>query len=101
MRLTDLNAHFLSSGGTGVTDVNGHPVPERTGVGVMFDCPCGCGANRYVPFANPIDDKGPDNERGWQRVGDTLETLTLSPSILVVGECGWHGFIRNGQIENA
>jgi hypothetical protein len=54
-----------------------------------------------VPFANPIDG-GPQLERhGWQRTGDTFETLTLTPSILRArarGGCGWHGFITNGAV---
>jgi hypothetical protein len=95
MRLVDLNPKFLSTGGPGHTHSDtGEPVPETAGVGVVFDCPCGnededhrC----YVPFANPIG-PGPHvpsaAERGWQRTGDTFETLTLTPSILRVGGCG-------------
>lgn len=103
MRLVDLNSVFLSAGGAGVTR-DGEPVPERRGVGVQFDCPCGCDSPCFVPFSNPIDGGPPHDEpRGWKRTGDTLETLTLEPSILRSKPfgCGWHGWIRNGEIVNA
>lgn len=127
LRLSDLNPRFMNSGGEGVsrktdrlcTVCNGEnagaceachgsgfeyePAPLRTGVGVIFQCPCGnhdedheC----YVPFANPLDG-GPclePNGRGWQRTGDRFEALTLTPSILRIGGCGWHGFITNGEV---
>jgi Family of unknown function (DUF6527) len=106
MRLTDLNPQFLNAGGEDCYTCDPEtgaliPAPKRTGVGVQFDCPCGnhdedhrC----YVPFEHPIDG-GPVLERkGWQRTGDTFETLTLAPSILRVGGCGWHGWIRNGEV---
>lgn len=127
MRLADLNPRFMNSGGADILQksdrlcatCNGEnagaceachgsgfeyvPAPLRTGVGVVFRCPCG---NRdeshecYVPFMNPLDG-GPSIERGWQRVGDTFDTLTLTPSILrsrARGGCGWHGFIVNGDV---
>lgn len=86
------------------------PAPVRYGVGVCFDCPCGDhdeGHRCYVPFSNPLDG-GPALDRhgwngsgGWQRTGETVETLTLTPSILrsrATGGCGWHGFITNGEV---
>lgn len=128
MRLTDLNPRFMNAGGEGVyrrTDrlcraCNGEnagacepchgsgfeyePAPERHGVGVIFQCPCGNRSEShecYVPFANPLDGKGPYEPKGWQRTGDTFETLTLTPSIFRRtdwGGCGWHGFITHGEV---
>lgn len=103
MRLADLNPQFLGSGGEGVTRADGSPAPERHGVGVLLDCPCGCDNRLYVPFAQPLDGGEQVGPQGWQRTGDTFETLTLTPSILRrdVGEhksCGWHGYITNGEI---
>lgn len=108
MKLTDLNPSFVGAGGEGITKADGSPVPRRTGVGITFDCPCGCGTPSYIPFHNPIDG-GPPHEDDqtrprWTRTGETFENLTLSPSILrdpKKGGCGWHGFIRNGEIVNA
>jgi hypothetical protein len=102
MRLTSLNPQFLSNGGPGITRSDtGEPVPKTDGVGVMFDCPCGnldedhrC----YVPFENPIGPGPHLNEKGWKRTGETFEVLTLTPSILRIGDCGWHGFITNGEV---
>lgn len=70
--------------------------------GIMFDCPNpACGHVLIVWFANPIGggpaappDCAPTPR--WQRTGETLATLTLTPSILV--DC-WHGYIRNGHAE--
>ena len=100
--LVDLGAAFVGAGGEGITR-GGVPVPERTGVGVTFACPCGCGQVRYVPFANPLDGGEPIEPASatWTRSGETLETLTLSPSIQVRGGCGWHGYVRDGATVDA
>lgn len=103
MKLTDLEAHFLGYGGEGVFH-NGEPIAFRPGVGVAFNCPCGgrpgCAGPLFIPFANPLDGKPPpdeDTRHGWQRTGETVETLSLTPSVLRVGGCAWHGFITNGE----
>jgi hypothetical protein len=95
----------LGCGGEGVRDARtGLPVPERSGIGVSFDCPCGCGRRCAVPFANPLDGQpapeGYSGGRGWNRTGDTFEALTLSPSIQRVEPdgCRWHGWIRDGEV---
>jgi hypothetical protein len=107
MRLADLNPWFVGSGGEGVTR-NGQPVPRRDGVGVGFDCPCGCDSPLFVPFANPLDGGPNEHPKGWQREGESFDALTLRPSILRVKwkdqsgrehGCGWHGFITNGDIQ--
>jgi hypothetical protein len=85
------------------------PAPVRVGVGLMFDCPCvQCTAQRtgnedadfhlrqYVPFRNPLDggaQHGGPSRPSWERTGETFDTLVLRPSILRVGDCGWHGFV--------
>ena len=112
MKLTDLNPHWVSSGGDGITDKDGQPVPRRDRIGVSFDCPCSkCTSQRvgdedsdfhlrhFISFTNPPDG-GPSFESGghptWNRIGDTFETLVLQPSILsdtAKGGCGWHGYI--------
>ncbi len=108
--LSQLDAKFVGSGGEGVYDINGYPVPRRDGIGLIFKCPCGkhdeCD-RVFVTFANPLDG-GPALDRGytadkplptWQRTGDTIETITLSPSILRTDPdgCQWHGWVRNGN----
>lgn len=34
----------------------------------------------------------------WQVAGSSLEDLSTQPSVLVVGGCGWHGYITNGEV---
>lgn len=97
MRLIDLNPGFISAG----------PSPEqRDGIGIIFDCPCGCDVLCAVYFRNPVDGGGPyPSERGplWCRTGDTFEALTLTPSIHRSGPggCGWHGWIKDGEVLTA
>jgi hypothetical protein len=102
MRLTELNPSWIGAGGEGVT-CNGLPVPERHGIGLICDCPCGCGNTLYIPFKNPLDNGIQYGEgTSWDREGDNFENITLSPSIRRIareGSCGWHGFIRKGNIE--
>lgn len=102
MKLTDLHPEWMNAGGEGITRADGSPAPLRQGVGVLFDCPCGsehC-QQLYIPFANPLDGSVP--KRGWQRTGETFDTLTLTPSILRLATtsvcCGWHGYVTNGEI---
>ncbi len=103
MRLVELNPQFVQSGGEGISNADGSPVPARPGVGLTFDCPCGCNERCYTPFANPFDGGPPvePNRPCWHRTGETFDTMTLTPSILRVGGCGWHGFITNGEAVKA
>ena len=106
MKLTELDPHWVGAGGEGVYDKDMNPVPERHGVAISLNCPCGRtdydnghSAKLVVMFANPIDGGEPIRDRTtWQRTGETFENLTLTPSILRIGGCAWHGFITNGEI---
>lgn len=100
-RLVDLDPRWVGAGGPGITR-DGKPVPKRTGVGISFDCPCGCGERAYVGFKNPTDG-GPAYEPDrpkWERDGEDFETLTLRPSILRKGGCAWHGFLTGGVLRH-
>ncbi len=78
--------------------------PDRRGVGIIPECPIHEDCHVGVAFSNALDGGGP-LEAGrplWQRTGESFETLTLSPSIRVLGgagRCEWHGFIKNGAFE--
>jgi Family of unknown function (DUF6527) len=100
MRLTDLEPSWVGAGGEGVSDKDGNPIPERTGVAISFKCPCGAEDRVCIEFNNPLDGLGPhDPSRNlWNRTGDDFETLTVTPSIQRIGGCGWHGFITNGEV---
>lgn len=76
--------------------------------GVRFLCP-GCYAKNNGPegthvvqvwFAGVPLDVSPGPGR-WEVTGDTLDTLTLSPSVWLMKSCGWHGWVRGGQASNA
>lgn len=99
MKLTDLNPRWVGAGGEGVRDRDGKPVPAREGVGITFDCPCGCGLRPFVGFANPLDGGPPhaDPAYQWRRTGDDFASLTLHPSIKR-HECGWHGWVKDGDV---
>ena len=98
-RLVDLEPRWLSSGGEGITDKNGNPVPERSKIGIMFRCPiCPREANCRIPvlFENPPDGLGPLPGGGttWRIVGGTtFDDLQLRPSILMLSGCKWHGHV--------
>lgn len=99
IKLTELNPRFLGHGGEGVTSADGSPVPRREGVGVMFDCPCGCESPVFVYLQKPLDGGPPVETKApkWDRAGDTFEDLTLSPSLQRVGGCETHGWVKNGK----
>lgn len=64
--------------------------PEQI-AGIGFRCPCGCKREGYLPLRDQ-DNTGPS----W--VWDGSKTApTLEPSILQVGGCKWHGWLRNGE----
>lgn len=74
------------------TEYDGHK-----GVGVLVKCP-NCGAAGAAYFANPLDGSAPPPYARvqWQRTGDTLETLSLTPSFLMIDH--YHSWIRNGML---
>lgn len=105
MKLTDLNPSWVGAGGPGVSrrlpDGSSEPVPERRGVAIAFDCPCGCESRVCIALSAPLDGGAPYTSPGeptWKRTGDSFETLTLSPSLQRVGGCGWHGWVRDGEV---
>lgn len=72
--------------------------PGRHGMGIHFLCPCGCDRLYGAFFANPLDGGPPfDQGEGWERTGDTFETLTLSPSLLF-DRGHWHGWLKDGVL---
>lgn len=62
MRLIDLKPKLYGRGGEGITDAAGNPVPQRFGIGVIMNCPCGqCGQKLSIPFKNPMDGGAADD----------------------------------------
>lgn len=93
MRLADLEPTFISD-------------PDGNRIGVGFLCPACREQGLYIPTADP------ESSTNWSVSGD-LENLTLQPSVDSrhvnggVGtdkprvECHWHGWVRNGIVEDA
>lgn len=88
--------------------------PGRRDTTLMFSCPCGCGAALVIPLKNPLD-KGRQDDRAphafrWKRVGESFDTLTITPTIHVLEnmeiEAGtlpgpsshWYGLITEGRV---
>jgi len=67
-------------------------------IGLMVRCP-NCRMQFSAWFRNPIGDPVYQRraEPVWDRKGETLETLTLSPSFMFVGHC--HSWIKDGQVQ--
>lgn len=105
-RLVDCNPRFAQMGNRGPT------------CWLVFDCPEAhdCmfkNGNVQIPITPSLEGEPQTSPQSngaiWQRTGDTFETLTLSPSILmrpttttdghVVDPCALHIFIKNGAIE--
>lgn len=123
MRLADLHPRWVGAGGDGIFNADNTPSTPRHGIGMTFDCPLGHGPTctfdevdgdgmherHYISFRNPLDGGPPFEETRplWDRVGDTFDTLRLSPSVLsdpAKGGCGWHGYIGlqiAGEVTNA
>lgn len=105
-KLRDLDAQFVGAGGDGVFRADGTPAPKRSGIGLSFKCPCGKHDEYdrvFVTFSNPLDGGPAHDDNGrvptWDRTGDTIDTITLKPSIqrMDPGGCRWHGFVTNGE----
>jgi hypothetical protein len=110
LRLTELEPRFLKR----INDDRfRHDVAFADADGVMFVCPL-CFLNNGKKRAgvhsvicwNPSVPQTTEPTPGrWNLLGTGFDDLTLqagSSSILLTGDgCGWHGFIRNGEVTNA
>lgn len=72
--------------------------------GIMFLCPL-CFQNNgggegthhvHMPFANRGVDPA-KHQHQWNAEGTGIEDLTTTPSYLIIGGCGWHGYLTNGE----
>jgi len=63
---------------------------DRYPAGMIFSCPCGCGARSSLDFR-------PHASPSWDWDGN-WEAPTLSPSVHHVGH--WHGWLRAGIWES-
>jgi hypothetical protein len=65
-------------------------------VALTVTCP-NCGMKAMAWFSNPPDGLPSPRTKGtWDRTGETLETLSLTPSFQMVGH--FHSWIKNGEL---
>lgn len=62
--------------------------------GLNFVCPCGCKAVLGVRFTNRSGEIGAT----WSWNGDR-EKPTVTPSILHMAGCRWHGYLTDGVFQ--
>lgn len=102
MRLTELEPRWQRP----------NAFPDHWRTGITFVCPA-CRTHRVaVTFAipvvpNPMSDMERDSwaqvvkhehkDAVWTRVGDTFDTMTLTPSVNFQPRGCWHGTIENGE----
>jgi hypothetical protein len=107
VKLRDLDASFVALGADGsITRLPG----VQGAHAIWFDCPCGRHSNliAFEPTVGTVPTSAGGLSRNggrWKRDGETLDDLTLAPSIDVNssgknGSC-WHGFIRKGEVTSA
>ena len=96
--LKELDAEFIVTKGDDgyVFQKQGHLIDGAQGI--MFLCPGHkCGHKLRIWFSNPINVKPAGAhwapEPRWERFGNSIETLTLRPSVRL--RC-WHGYVENG-----
>ena len=78
--------------------------------GVMFTCPKCASPEKDTSdskrsghvvlcwFKGHVPDSASPGPGRWTFSGNTMEDLTLNPSVFLNGVgCGWHGFVKNGD----
>jgi hypothetical protein len=106
VKLADLDAKFLKVD----SETSYHEVESLTEAdGVIFLCPKCFAANKgpvgthsvICWFKGKVSDAMRPAPGRWNPSGTGLDDLTFVPpgavSVLLMGGCNWHGFIRNGE----
>jgi hypothetical protein len=115
LRLTDLRPQFIQ-----LTDTRGSYRPVNTlgdADGLTFLCPrCFKANHKNAGGVHAVicwfEGRVPDDIRPrpgrWTPGGSTYADLSFVPgphdkphSVLLLGACGWHGFIANGNVTDA
>lgn len=73
----------------------------RSGLGIVFDCPCCRSLRVLLWFSNPVDGQPPVSEKRrpafrWTRTGEKFDVLSLDEDIFIRGH--WSGKLRNGEL---
>ncbi len=112
LTLADLNGRFYAS----TEPRHFQQVRKRKNADrVMFLCPACFRANdgpvgTHSIAIDFVGGRTPDadcvhNDKGqpvrWTASNDPIASLTLSPSIQIIGGCNWHGWVQGGRIKDA
>lgn len=89
--LKELGAEFTTSQWD---EAAKRPEPHEK-IGMIIPCP-NCGMLGGVQFAGTEYQKRNPKGPFWTRTGDTLETISLAPSVRMVGH--FHSWVRNGKL---
>lgn len=60
-------------------------------VNIAFD-------GRAIPDEEGISLLSNGTQVRWNASGSSLDDLSTTPSILLIGGCAWHGYITNGEV---
>jgi hypothetical protein len=105
MQFTDLEPQFVRPG-----EKDGHLVLEKVQTlqeakGVMFLCPhCfqanggPAGTHRVLCWTPEVPLEVGAGPGRWPMAGTGYDDLTLTPSVQLLGACGWHGFVIGGKV---
>lgn len=101
MNLIELYATFLYAHGNFLHHVD--KIEEANGI--RFLCPHCFVKNNGVMGTHAIMCFTPgtilgwtDRTERWTMKGSSLFDVSLSPSVLLITGCRWHGFVENGEI---
>ncbi len=102
MKLTQLDGQLLKITGKGGFRTDATMAEAQ---GVLFICPKCYATNKGKVGTHSIiiwfRDKGVPAEMEpkprWLATGTSIDDLTCSPSVALIGDCAWHGWIRNGD----
>ena len=117
MKLAELEATFIGEYAVVEGRQQWRELPTVEGAqGIMFYCPKCQNHMVLVPFANPRNAPVIPQEAferikfRWTFSGETLETVSITPSVDLskdcsphgdgqFGSCDWHGWVTNGVAE--
>jgi len=60
---------------------------------IQFLCPCGCGSLGGINISQT-------DPNAWSWDGNE-DTPTISPSVMFLSGCRWHGYLKNGVFKTA
>lgn len=95
VKIRALNARFVQAAERGWHDVEAFAEAD----GVIMDCP-GCGEHSVAIWTHSAPPYLEPTPR-WTLTGTSLDDLSVTPSVNLLGGCRWHGFIVGGEAVEA